>query len=103
MTHIVAKAVATALCEVAPELNCRYRAFSLLGLEGWYQNEGGVAVSIVSTSSQRVSTIRNVEKCTVQDIADEVWRNQREEGLSENLSHILKRYFYEFFFHSTLD
>ena len=100
VTHIVAKAVATALCEVAPELNCRYRAFSLLGLEGWYQNEGGVAVSIVSTSSQRVSTIRNTEKCTVQDIADEVWRNQREEGvakgkgvrlesLRENLSRIL--------------
>ena len=100
VTHIVAKAIAMALCEVAPELNCRYRTFSLLGLEGWYQNEGGVAVSIVSTSSQRISTIRNAEKCTVQDIADEVWRNQREEGvtkmkrvgldaLSENLLHIM--------------
>ena len=79
VTHIVAKAVAAAISEVAPELNCRYSTVSLLGLEGWYQNQGGVTVSVVSTSSQRVSTIKKTEDCTVQEIADQVWKTQREE------------------------
>ena len=79
VTHIVAKAVAAALSEVAPELNCRYRTSSLLGIQGWYQDQGGVTVSVVSTSSQRVSTVEKAEDCTVQEIADQVWKNQREE------------------------
>ena len=79
VTHIVARAVAIALSEVAPELNCRYRSLFLLGLEGWYQNQGGCNVSVVSTSSQRVSTIKKTEDCTVQEIADQVWNSQREE------------------------
>ena len=79
VTHIVAKAVAAAISEVAPELNCRYSTFSLLGLEGWYQNQGGVTVSVVSTSSQSVSTIKKADDCTVQEIADQVWKSQSKE------------------------
>ena len=91
VTHIVAKAVATALCEVTPELNCHYRNFSLFGLEGWYPNKGGVSISIVSTHSQRVSTIRGTEECTVQEIADKVWKDQHDKSKRAAIAKMQRR------------
>ena len=77
VTHIVGKAMATALSEATAELNCRHISIPMLGVDGWYARES-VAVSIVSSSTQRVSTILDADTLTVQEIADEVWRRQRE-------------------------
>ena len=84
---------------MTPELNCRRISIPLLGLDGWYARDG-VAISVVSSSTQRVSTIEHADALTVQEIADDVWHHQRQkesapqervdlESLSKSVSHIL--------------